>query len=76
MDIKPIKTNADYRAVLKEIESLMMARANTPEGERLDVLATLVEAYERKHMFDQTFATASTGSLSMVGLVLPCRGNG
>jgi HTH-type transcriptional regulator / antitoxin HigA len=49
MNIKPIKTKADYRAVLKEIEGLMTARANTPEGERLDVLATLVEAYERKH---------------------------
>jgi HTH-type transcriptional regulator/antitoxin HigA len=49
MDIKPIKTNADYRAALKEVESLMMAEANTPEGERLDVLVTLVEAYEMKH---------------------------
>lgn len=37
MDIKPIKTKADYRAALKEIEGLMMARANTPEDERLDV---------------------------------------
>ena len=49
MDIKPVKTKADYRAVLKEIETLMMAKANTPEGERLEVLVTLVEAYERKH---------------------------
>ena len=49
MNIKPIKTKADYRAALKDIEGLMMARANTPEGERLDVLVTLVEAYERKH---------------------------
>ena len=49
MEIKPIKTKADYRAVLKEIESLMSARPNTPEGERLDVLVTLVEAYEGKH---------------------------
>jgi len=49
MDIKPIRTKADYRAALKEIESLMNAQADTPEGERLDVLATLVEAYERKH---------------------------
>ncbi len=49
MDIKPIKTKADYRAALKDIEGLMTARANTPEGERLDVLVTLVEAYERKH---------------------------
>ena len=49
MDIKPIKTKADYRAALKAIEKLMSAGAGTPEGERLDVLATLVEAYERKH---------------------------
>ncbi len=49
MDIKPIRTKADYRAALKEIESLMTARAGTPEGERLDVLAMLVEAYERRH---------------------------
>jgi len=49
MDIKPIKTDADYRAALKEIESLMMAQTDTPEGERLDVLVTLVEAYEKRH---------------------------
>jgi HTH-type transcriptional regulator/antitoxin HigA len=49
MEIKPIRTKADYRAALKEIETLMSARAGTPEGERLDVLTTLVEAYERKH---------------------------
>lgn len=49
MDIKPIRTKADYRAALKEIETLMNAQAGTPEGERLDVLGTLVEAYERKH---------------------------
>ena len=49
MDIKPIKTDADYRAALKEIESLMSAAPDTPEGEKLDVLVTLVEAYEAKH---------------------------
>lgn len=49
MDIKPIKTDADYRAALKEIEGLMMAGPDTPEGEKLDVLVTLVEAYEHKH---------------------------
>ena len=49
MDIKPIKTEADNRATLQEIESLMTAEPGTPEGERLDVLATLVEAWERKH---------------------------
>ena len=49
MDIKPIKTNADYRAALEEVESLMRAEPNTPEGEKLESLATLIEAYERKH---------------------------
>lgn len=49
MDISPIKNQRDYRKVLKEIEGLMMAKCNTPEGDRLDVLVTLVEAWERKH---------------------------
>ncbi len=49
MEIQPVKTKAAYRAALKEIESLMPARLNTRKGERLDVLVTLVEAYERKH---------------------------
>jgi HTH-type transcriptional regulator / antitoxin HigA len=49
MDIVPIKTQRDYRRVLREIEGLMTAKRNTPEGDRLDVLVTLVEAWERKH---------------------------
>ena len=49
MNVKPIKTDADYRTALKEIESLMMAEADSPEGEKLDVLTTLIEAYEAKH---------------------------
>lgn len=49
MDIRPIRTKADYKAALKEIETLMTARAGSPAGDRLDVLATLVEAWERKH---------------------------
>jgi HTH-type transcriptional regulator/antitoxin HigA len=49
MDIKPIKSEQDYRATLQEIEALMDAGPGTSEGERLDVLVTLVEAYERKH---------------------------
>src|SRR5215468_2910499 len=48
MEIAPIKTQRDYRRVLKEIEGLMRARRNTPEGDRLDMLVTLVEAWERK----------------------------
>ena len=49
MDIKPIKTDADYRAALKEIETLMMAEPDSPEGDKLDVFVTLIEAYEAKH---------------------------
>lgn len=49
MEIKPIKTDADYRAALQEVESLMSAEPNTPEGEKLDILVTLIEAYEHKH---------------------------
>ena len=49
MDIKPIKTTHDYHRLLKEIERLMAAKRNTPEGNRLDVLVTLVEAWEAQH---------------------------
>jgi HTH-type transcriptional regulator / antitoxin HigA len=49
MEIKPIKSKRDYRRVLKEIEGLMNAKRNTPEGDRLDVLIALVEAWEAKH---------------------------
>ena len=49
MDITPIKTKRDHARALKEIEGLMTAKRNTPEGDRLDVLVTLVEAWEAKH---------------------------
>ena len=49
MDFAPLKNRHDHRKALKEIETLMQARRNTPEGDRLDVLVTLVEAWERKH---------------------------
>ena len=49
MDIKPIRTKADYRAALKAVESLMGAKARSPEGDKLDVLVTLIEGYERQH---------------------------
>ena len=48
MNIRPIRTARDHRAALKTVESLMGSRCNTPEGERLDVLVTLIEAYERQ----------------------------
>lgn len=49
MEIKPIRNERDYKRALVEIEKLMDARPNTPEGDRLDVLATLVCAWEEQH---------------------------
>lgn len=49
MDIKPIRSDADYRMTLVEIEGLMPATAGSAEGDRLDLLTTLVEAWEREH---------------------------
>lgn len=46
MDIKPIRTEEDYEAALKEIEQLWGAEPGTPQGDRFEVLVTLVEAYE------------------------------
>ena len=49
MYIRPIKTDADYRETLREIEPLMVAEAGTEAGDRIDVMVELVEAYERVH---------------------------
>lgn len=49
ISVRPIHSEADYAATLDEIAGLMHAGQNTPEADRLDVLATLVEAYEAKH---------------------------
>jgi HTH-type transcriptional regulator/antitoxin HigA len=49
MEIKPIRTRRDYESALKEIERLMDAKRNSPEGDKLDVLVTLIEAYEASH---------------------------
>ena len=49
MEIKPIRTKADYERALRDIERLWGAKPRTPDGDKLDVLATLVEAYEQKH---------------------------
>ncbi len=46
MNIKPIKTDKDYRMALKEIDGLMMAELDTDDGDKLDVMVTLIEAYE------------------------------
>ena len=49
MNIKPIKTETDYTVALQAVENLMDAKIDTPEGDSLDVLVTLIEAYEEKH---------------------------
>jgi HTH-type transcriptional regulator/antitoxin HigA len=47
--IKPIRTKRDYEAALAEVELLWGAKSKTPDGDRLDVLATLIDAYENEH---------------------------
>ncbi len=71
MDIKPIKTEADYQAVLAEIERLMDLNPDmdTPEGDRLDVLATLVGAYEDKH-----FPIAAPDPIAAIAFCMEQRG--
>ncbi|HEY3951207.1 helix-turn-helix domain-containing protein [Phenylobacterium sp.] len=49
MDIRPIRTEADHDAAVREIERLWGAAEGTPEGDALDVLITLVDAYETEH---------------------------
>lgn len=48
-DLKPIRTEADYEEALAEVERLWGAKSGTPEGDRLDVLVTLIDVYEAKH---------------------------
>jgi len=48
-DIKPIRTETDYGDALSEVERLWGAKLGTPEGDRLDVLATLIDSYEQEH---------------------------
>lgn len=48
MDIKPIRSEVDYEAALKEIDQLLESQAGTPEADRLELLVTLVEAYEAR----------------------------
>jgi HTH-type transcriptional regulator/antitoxin HigA len=50
MNIRPVRTRRDHARALKEIERLWTAKRGTPACDRLDVLTTLVEAYERKHI--------------------------
>ena len=48
-NLRPLRSEKDYEAALVEVERLWGAKARTPKGDRLDILATLIEAYEAKH---------------------------
>ena len=48
-ELKPIRTKADYEKALSDVERLWGAKSGTPKGDRLDVLATLIDAYEAEH---------------------------
>lgn len=67
--VRPVRTEADYKAAIDEIGRLMTARAGTPEGDRLDVLATLVEAYEAEH-----HAIEAPDPIALVEFVMEQRG--
>lgn len=48
-EVKPIRSETDYEAALEEVAALWGSKASTPKGDRLDVLATLIDAYENEH---------------------------
>ena len=48
-ELKPIRTKADYESAMAEVERLWGAKSGTPKGDRLDVLATLIDAYEAQY---------------------------
>ena len=49
MDIKPIKRDADYERVLRRVEELWDSPEGSPESDELEILTTLIEAYDREH---------------------------
>ena len=69
MNIKPIKTARDHAAALREIETLMTAKRGSAAGDRLDILVTLVEAYERKR-----FAMDAPDPVSAIRLAMDSSG--
>lgn len=69
MEIRPIRNDGDYQAALAEIETLFSAPPGTPEGDRLDVLTTLVEAYEAQHM-----PIAAPDPIAMIEYIMESRG--
>lgn len=66
MELRPIKTETDYQLALQEIELLFDAAPNTPECDQLDILSTLVEAYEKTH-FPIAMPRSDRGYLLLYG---------
>ena len=69
MDIRPIRTKSDHRWALKEAKRLWDAEPGTPGGDRVDILVTLVEAYEQKH-----FPIAPPDPISAIEFMLEQKG--
>ena len=69
MRIRPIKTKTDYRTALKEVERLWDAAPGTPQGDRVEILATLVEAYEARH-----FPIASPDPIAAIEFMMEQKG--
>ncbi|MDP2787619.1 MAG: transcriptional regulator [Pseudomonadota bacterium] len=69
MDLKPIRTEAEHRAALAEIERLWEVPEQSPEADRLEVLALLVEAYEKTH-----YPIAAPDPVSFIEHVMDARG--
>lgn len=69
MDVRPIRTAEDHRAAVAEIEALWNAEPGSPEDDRLDVLATLVSAYEDEH-----FKIEAADPVEVVKEVMETRG--
>ena len=71
MDIRPIKTESDYEKVLSRIAELMDAKLNSPEGDELEVLSTLVDAYESRQFPIESADPVAGESIQFVkGLIM------
>lgn len=69
VEVSPIRTAQDHEVALAEVERLMTAKPGTPEGDRLDVLVTLVEAWEAEH-----HAIEAPDPISLLDFVMEQRG--
>lgn len=69
--LKPVRSEVDYESALVEVERLWGAKSGTPDGDRLDILATLIDAYEAERRYDST--PARTLGISADVLIRPSR---